>query len=208
VSEDKGKNVGAGCADVTRDDGSVEWMMAKSPRLALARAWRIDLVPWDFTIATTFSTASAGPNLGVTSETDVDTDLLITKVNVDVQDPNAFVGDVFKAERDYYFALTSGMQVGIEIEGMFKRRISPVPIRDLAYFASESQPWILLAEQFFKLDFVPTTALPFAGTTFTVSFIGKCATDPSIIGKSYTACFCELDKLGYNTTQARRVFGA
>lgn len=205
------RKVGAAGAEsgpnVQADDGSVQWMLAKSPRLALARAWRIDLVPYDFTIATTFATAGADPNLGVVSDTDVDTDVLITKVGVDVQDPAAFVGDVFKAERDYYFAITSGMQAAVEIEGRFKRRIDQFPIRDFADFASECEPWILLADQFFKIDFIPTTALPFAGTTFTVSFIGKCCTSPDVIGKSVTACFCELDKLGYDTAAAKRVWG-
>lgn len=164
------------------DDGSVRWMLTKSPRLALARAWQVDLVPFDFTIATTFETAGARPNLGVLSDTDVDTDVLLTALSVDVQDPAAFEGTVFKAERDCYFAESSGMQVAIEIEGMFRRRIDMVPLRDLKGFASEAQPWILLAEQFFKLDFIPTTALPFAGTTFTVSFIGKCCVDPNYVG--------------------------
>lgn len=190
------------------DDGSVAWMLTKSPRLALARAWQVDLVPFDFPIATTFGAAPVtAPNLGVVSNTDVDTDVLITKCSVDVQDPNAFVGTVFKAKRDKDFAETSGMQLAIEIEGMFARRIDSFPIRDVRSLASEAQPWILLAEQFFKLDFIPTTALPFSGTTFTVSFIGKCCVSPDVIGKSYTACLCELEKLGYDVTAARAVFG-
>lgn len=183
-------------------------LVAKSPRLALACAWDLDFVPYVFTITGTFSTAgSPDPLLALTPSKNIQVDLLVQTIDVDVQTANAFTGDEFKPQNDWYYDATSGIQTRIAIDGYNRRSTPYFPLKALPAFASPEAPWTLLEEQALSMDFSVTTALPSAGTVITVTYVCRTPAGDQVFRMSSTEAFNCLDQLGYCTEWGRKSFG-
>lgn len=187
-------------------DGSCESLLKRAPRLALARALRIGMVPAPFTISTTFSAAGAQNVPDIASDSDEDdVDRIVYAIDVDIQDPSAFVGNIFKAQRDKDFAISSGLQVSLECSGRKNDwDTSYIPVRALKHLVSPREPWVLLCNQDISADFLSTTPLPFAGTQITITFIAE---TPGCCDFSEDFCFCQLEQLGYDVGSARKLWG-
>jgi hypothetical protein len=216
-AKDSGRALGAGScmasgdagADLRRDNGSVEYLIPKSPRLALARALNIDMVPYPFTITCNFS--AAGNNQTLTDQgpnRTISRDVLLYGIDVDIQVPTAFTGDELKPVSDFFFDYTSGIQAAINIYGKDRRRMAYAPLRAINKYCSPDEPWVVSEEQIPSMDFTTTTALPFAGTTITVTFIGKTPAVDTVYRMSPSDAYDGLAKLGYCVDTARAVWGA
>jgi hypothetical protein len=210
-------DVGAGCpnasadsgADLRRDDGSVEWLLARAPRLALARALDIDFVPYPFTITCNFASTAAGQVLtDQAPNRTVSRDVLLYGIDVDIQVPTAFTGDELKPVSDFFFDFTSGIQAAVNIYGKDRRSARYCPVRGLNKFCSPDEPWVLLEEQTTMIDFKTTTVLPFAPATLTVTLLGKTPATDAVFRMNVLDAFDCLDKLGFCTDSARCVWGA
>src|ERR1700722_129600 len=208
-----GRTLGAGCAgpggsgDLRRDNGSVDWLIPKSPRLALARAVGVDMVPFEFVISTNFAAAGQATNTDQGPNKPISRDVLLYNIDIDIQSPNAFVGDEFKSQYDYFFAFTSGIQGSLNIYGAQKRNMPYAPLRAFNGYCSPDEPWVVTEEQIPSIDFTTTTALPTAGVVVTVTFIGKTpAIDTTFRMSPVDAINC-LAHLGYCVDPARKLWG-
>jgi hypothetical protein len=194
--------------DRRRDDGSVEWLIPKSPRLALARALGVDMVPYVFTISGTFSASGGsqtlpdqGPNKSISR------DVLLYAIDIDIQNPNGFPGDEFKPQSDFFFAYTSGLQAAINIYGNERRRMTYAPLRAVNKYCSPEEPWVIQEEQIPSIDFTTTTPLPYSQITINVAFIGKTPAIDTTFRMSPIDAFNCLERMGYCVDHAKSLWG-
>src|SRR5579885_3092965 len=103
------RRLGTGAPSGPVAPGEVEWLMLRSPVLAYARARGLAFEPFIMTVSTTFSAAGTATNPDNQQAQYSARDVMFHAVDVDIQDPNSFAGQLWKAERDYYFAMTSGL---------------------------------------------------------------------------------------------------
>jgi hypothetical protein len=198
---------GAGCGDMRRDNGSVDWLIPKSPRLALARALGVDMVPFVFTISVNFSAAGSATITDQGPNKPISRDVLLYAIDIDLQNPAGFTGDEFKPQSDFFFAYTSGIQAAVNIYGAQKRRMPYAPLRAVNHYCSPDEPWVVTEEQIPSMDFTTTTPLPFAGITVTVSFVGKTPATDTTFRMSPVDAFNCLEQMGYQVDYARRLWG-
>lgn len=183
-------------------------LVCKSPRLALARAWDVDFVPFVFIVTGTFSTSGAASALlGLQPSKALERDLLITAIDVDIQNPNFNPGDEFKPQADWYYDSTSGIQTRWVIDGYNKRSSPYFPLKALPKCADPRTPWTFLEEQQLTLDFTVTTGLTAAGIVVTATFVSRTPADDSVFRMSSKDAFDNLDALGYFTKTGRKFFG-
>lgn len=185
-------------------------MIRRSPRLALALAEDVRFNPYTFLITNTFATTGSPAALtGTQPSKPITTDLLIEAIDVEIQTPNAFVGDEFKPLSDANYNMTSGIQTRITVEGQAKWAASYFPLRALPLLATETSPWTLLEEQALTLDFNVTTALPtgYSAIVINVTFACKVPSQTAVYRHSQKEACAELDAMGYDTRYARRAFG-
>lgn len=195
-------------ADLRRDNGSVEYLIPKSPRLALARALNIDMVPYPFTISCNFSAAGTATLTDQGPNRTISRDVLLYGIDVDIQVPSAYTADELKPVSDFFFDYTSGIQAALNMYGKDRRRMSYAPLRALNKYCSPDEPWVISEEQIPSIDFTTTTPLPFAGTTVTVTFVGKTPAVDTTYRMNPTDAYDCLAKLGYCVDSARVIWGA
>ena len=215
-AKEAGRKLGAGACvadaangggDLRRDNGSVEYLIAKSPRLALARALGIDFIPYVFTISANFSVAGQstlteqGPNRTISR------DVLLYGIDVDIQTPTAYTADELKPLSDFFFDYTSGIQVAVNIYGAERRRMAYAPLRAVNKYCSPDEPWVISEEQIPTCDFTTTTALPFAGTTVILTFLGKTPAVDTTFRMSSSDAYACLADLGYCVEPAKALLG-
>lgn len=200
---------GFGCASPSCDGDphEVARLMAKSPHLAYAQAIGMAFDPFTFMVTTTFSASGTAVNPNQGSNKVLGRDTVIEKIFLDVQDPNAFVGNTWKAERDYYFKLSSGVQCQVIVEGENRWTLPYFPVAAIESLVSPQTPWYLTARQTVLMDFNVTTALPFAGTVFNVTYMGKTPTSDRLFGLTRSEVFNQLDKMGFATHDPRQFWG-
>lgn len=201
------RRVGVG-ATAPAAPGEVQWLMLRSPVLALARALGVPFDPLIIPLTTTFSAAGTAVNPDNSQPRPTGYEIMVHATSVDVQDPNAFGGSTWKAERDYYFALTSGLQCTIRIDGGRKWANDYFSLKVLVEdkLVAPSDPWVIAANQAVRMDFETTTALPFAGVTVTVNLIGVTPNAPAFYRMATPTALAKLDALGYDTGSARDLF--
>ncbi len=184
-------------------------LIARSPRLAIARAWDLDFCPYIFTVTGDFSSAgSPQAILAVEPSQKVQRDLLIMAIDVDIQTKDQDTGDVFKPQSDFFYDKTSGIQTRIYIDGYNKRTTPYFPLGAVPEMVGKKdRPWTFLEEQSLTMDFVVTTPLPSDSTIITVTYVCSTPAPDIVFRMSATEAFCELDKLGYTTKYGRQAFG-
>lgn len=205
---------GVGCGpsigpiDMRRDNGSVDWLIPKSPRLALARALGVDMVPFEFIITGNFSASGSPPVLTDQGPNKpISRDVLLYRIGVDIQVPSAFTADEFQPLWQALYCQTSGIQAAVNIYGAQRRRMNYAPLREVPFYCSSDEPWVITEDQIPSMDFNVTTPLPFAPLTITVTFTGKTpATDTTFRMSSVDAFNC-LEKMGYCVATARALWG-
>jgi hypothetical protein len=196
-----------GCGDLRRDNGTVEWLIPKSPRLALARALQVDMVPFEFVIQANFAAAGQVTLTDQGPAKPISRDVLLYGIDVDIQNPAGFTADELKPLSDFFYDITSGIQAAINIYGDQRRRMTYFPLRAVPKLCSPEEPWCVFEEQIPSMDFTTTTDLPFAGMTVFVTFIGKTPSFDTTYRMSPSDAFCALEELGYCVEPARRLWG-
>lgn len=201
------RRIGLGCSNGCAP-GEVEWLMARSPRLALARAAGVPFDPFVFTLTTTFAATGQGtnPDIGANGRY-TGRDVMIHAINVDIQQPNAFVGNVFKNMSDQAFLQTSGLQCTLKVDGVNRWANPYFSLAALPCLIAPSDPWIFTGQQGILMDFNTVTALPTAGTVVTVNLIGVVPSFGRMGDMSMIEACNSLDKRGYDTSEVRPTFG-
>ena len=88
-------------------------------------------MPYPFTITADFTAAgSPAPILDqVTGDDPLDRDILIQKVDVDIQTKDFNTASLFKPEADLAYDYTSGIQATINQRGAFGRQYDQIPLK-------------------------------------------------------------------------------
>jgi len=167
-----GGSASAGFLTVPIEDAA-QW----SPQLALARAWKVPWAPYLLSCRATFSDPSITtlPTVslenGKTRLTQVS---IVDRLVFQIDQPNAFDGNVFKPQSDFYFGLQSGIEATLNVDGAPRYAVAPfqTPIRTLAAMVAEAWPhgWVLGHTQTINMAFFATITLPSLPTTVIATY--------------------------------------
>lgn len=173
---------GCGCSGST-GPGDAWWLTAPiqmvaqwNPILALARARRVPFAPWVLPLSATFTDSTEViPSVALDNgQGRVDQITIVDTVRYTIDRPTAFEGSIFKAQSDYFFAMQSGIQVTLNVDGAPRYGVVPTftPIKDALEMVGERwmKGWILTYNQSIRMAFQQTIPLPFFPTTITCSF--------------------------------------
>lgn len=176
---------GAGCGCGGSSAGGDAWWASApvqkiaqfNPVLALARARRVPFAPWELPLAATFTDPDVTvlPSVAMANgQGRIDQITIVDSVRYTIDQPTAFAGSIFKAQSDYYFALQSGIQVTMDVDGAPRYGVVPffTPIKDAIEMLGEKWPqgWVLTYNQSIRMAFQSTIPLPSLPTTVTVTF--------------------------------------
>jgi hypothetical protein len=172
-----------------------------NPRCALGIILGIPRVPIVMNVPVTFnSPATNATPLAGALDTTITQETWIQRINYSIIQPNSFPGNVFKAQSDYYFKFSSGINVQLEINSgpRYVTNINPTPLEDIADLIAENWPsgWPLFCEQSVKAFFTLTQPPPSVPLIVTLSFLGWQFIDRCIDRISDEYARCELRKLG------------
>lgn len=189
-------------------DPYIQRLIGYSPFLAYAVYLYGPLVPYPFTITGDFTAAgSPAPILNQVSGDDpIDRDILIERIDVDIQTKDFNTGSVFKPEADLAYDYTSGIQTTITQRGAFGREYDQIPLKAVPQMVDDLRPICLLTEQKLLMSFFVTTPLPSDSTIVTVTFLGRTSVKDAVFRMDINKILDALDGLGYFVDQARKLW--
>jgi len=158
-----------------------EFLALGYPRLALARAQGIPLVPYYVNVRTTFDNPDRNLNPEVGSDVKIVADTIIQEIEYTIT-RDRVPQNVFQPQSDFFFSLQSGIEAKINVVGMPRPSIAPrfTPLSTLAKAAGTPAPgfpnglWVMTYQQQFQVDFLARIQLPDFPTTVVLTF--KCLT--------------------------------
>lgn len=152
-------------------------LAASSPPLALARMLGIPFAPYVLNISSTFTSASQTTlnPASFNAPGSITQPSIVDRLMFEVDQPQAFSGQVFKSIQDYFFGLQSGILATLQVTGAPRYTVAPyfTPIRSLCAMINEGWPagWVLNHTQNIVMQFQASLAgLLVPPTTVTASF--------------------------------------
>lgn len=221
MEDDKNKPAGLGCPDCGGTCGGGSAMaaaggpvpkgctieMAKdvyrylrlgSPRLALAAAVGVPMVPYSIRVEGDFATTSQTEVTQAGNDVKIVQDTFIEEIKIQVQNQNTPGGT--DSLTNFFFELESGIEATMKIVGPGTGYM-PVPeftpLKHIARKFNQDNLWLLTYNNGVEMDFQATVSpLPFA-VNVTVTLEGITSTWPKIIDISQVEAIGRLKKLGY-----------
>lgn len=155
--------------------GVYNWLRMGYPRLALAAAQGIPLVPYYLNVRATFDNPDVDIMPEVGSDTKIVSDTIIDAV-VGRVTRDRVPQNVFLPQSDFYYGFTSGMEVKVNVVGMPRPAISNkfTPLSSFCdMFNGDSHAnggWILTYQQQLQVDFFARIPLSDFPTTVIITF--------------------------------------
>ena len=172
-----------------------------NPRAALGIIMGIPRVPITMNAVAQFNSPAtdATPIIGAL-DTTITQETWIQRMNYSIIQPNAFQGNIFKSQSDYYFKFASGINISMEINSgpRYVTSIEPTPIENAADLLACNWPsgWPLFCEQSLRVFFTLSQSPPTVPLIVTLSFLGWQFIDKCIEQMSDEFARCKLRELG------------
>ena len=176
------KGLGAGGGGSWWSQDNILAAAQYSPQLALAKAMRVPFSPFVLTIANTFTDTTTLESNFQTFQSNAQvgtTDLggeptIIDGMVYEIDQPQAYAGNVLKPVSDYFYGLNSGIQATMFVTGAPKYTIAPffTPLKVLLDSLNEAWAcgWVLGHNQSLIMQFQQTVPVVAPPTTVTVGF--------------------------------------
>lgn len=171
------KGLGAiGTAASWWEKGVYDWLRLGYPKLALACAQGIPLVPYYVNVRTTFDNPDRNLNPEEGSDVKIVADTIIDQMLVRIT-RDRVPQNIFQPQSDFYFNFQSGIEAKINVVGMPRPSIVPrfTPVSTIADAINGSglYPhglWVLTYQQQLQVDFLARIQLPDFPTTVVLTF--------------------------------------
>ncbi len=163
------------------EKGIYDWLQLGYPKLALACAQGIPLVPYYVNVRTTFDNPDRNLNPEVGSDVKIVSDTIIDEIAYTIT-RDRVPQDKFQPQSDYFFSMQSGIEAKINVVGMPRPAIAPrfTPLSTLARAPGSGGRnfphalWVLTYQQQLQVDFLARVQLPDFPTTVVLTF--RCLT--------------------------------
>ena len=172
--------LGLGCGDGGMGPiavGVYQMLAAGSPRLALAKAYGIQMAPYTVNVRGIFSdtTTAVVPDVG--SDVRFTQDTLIDSVNFRIfNESDTANQNVFQAQSDWYYTFQSGIEATLDVLGAPRYTVTP-KYTPLANFcdafngsAKRMGGWVLNYNQALQMSFNAKVTIPTAPIEVVVTF--------------------------------------
>jgi hypothetical protein len=171
---------GLGCGDGGMGSlacGVYEMLALGSPRLALAKALGVRLVPYVFNIRATFDDIGVSdiPNVG--ADVKIVQDTLVESMLVRLFNKSTTANqNLFQAQSDWYYTFQSGIEATLDIVGAPRPSIAPqfTPLASLADAFNGDARWprgmVLSYQQQLEAAFHASITLPFVPIEVVLTF--------------------------------------
>jgi hypothetical protein len=157
--------------------GIYDWLRLGYPKLALACAQGIPLVPYYVNVRTTFDNPDRNLNPEVGSDVKIVADTIIEEIEYTIT-RDRVPQNVLQPQSDFFFSLQSGIEAKINVVGMPRPSIAPkfTPLSTLAKAAGTPAPgfpngiWVMTYQQQLQVDFLARIQLPDFPITVVMTF--------------------------------------
>jgi hypothetical protein len=189
--------------------GVYEMLALGSPRLALARALGVRLVPYYFNIRATFDNVDTTDVPDVGADVKIVTDTLVDSVLVRIFNQSVTANqNTFQAESDFYFNFQSGIEATLDVQGAPRPTLAPkfTPLASLADAfngdAHYPRGFILSYQQQLQASFHATVTLPYAPMQVVLTFRSFTTDNDAFTQMTNKQAFEGLMSCGFECSQA------
>jgi len=188
-----------------------EMLAVGSPRLALAVAMGLPIIPYQFAVVGTFV------NQGTTLVPDAGNDVKIVQDtvidSVDFQVQSGITPQGLDSLTNWFFQYQSGIQAKLKVvsgsQGQAGYQVIPnfTPINLIPNIVDKyfnDQKWLLSYTNGIVMDFNASVPLPFAPVTVTFTFSGRTSYDQKLLDTRNSEAVKKLEQMGYNCADSRQ----
>ena len=199
---------GLGCGDGGMGplaSGVYEMLALGSPRLALAKALGVRLVPYYVNIRATFDDVSVTDIPTVGADVKIVQDTLFHDIVYKIINKSDLANSTaYQPESDLYFGLQSGIEALLDISGAPRPSLAPkfTPLANLAdgfqNFSRWPRGFILTYQQQPQMSFHASVTLPYTPLEVVVTFRGWTPQDEMFVDMTNKEAFAGLAECGFD----------
>jgi len=198
---------GLGCGDGGMGSlacGVYEMLALGSPRLALAKALGVRLMPYYFSIRATFDDIGVSdiPNVG--ADVKIVQDTLVKSLVVRIFNKSTTANqNIFQPQSDYYYNFQSGIEATLDVVGAPRPSLAPqfTPLASLADAFNGDAQWpgamILTYQQQMQAAFHASITLPFAPIEVVLTFRSFTPDNDMFVDMTNKEAFAGLATCGF-----------
>lgn len=205
---------GLGCGDGGMGplaSGVYDMLALGSPRLALAKARGVRLVPYYVNIRATFDDVSVTDIPTVGADVKIVQDTLFNDIVYKIINKSDTANStVFQAQSDLYFGLQSGIEAVFDISGAPRPSLAPrfTPLANLAdgfqNFSGWPRGFVLTYQQQPQMSFHASVTLPYTPLEVVVTLRGWTPQNEMFVDMTNKEAFAGLDACGFAMDECYR----